>query len=87
MQTHQVVPEQHIPAEIHTTNSPIHILRLPQLMLKVGMSRSWFYEQVRQGTFPAPIKLGGRSVAWIESEIDQWMAEQITKFRNVNGGA
>ncbi|MEI7431739.1 MAG: AlpA family phage regulatory protein [Betaproteobacteria bacterium] len=72
--------------EFRVINLPIKGLRLPQLKTKVQMSRAWIYEQVRQRKFPAPAKLGSASV-WIESEIDQWLAEQIQKSRSlVNGG-
>mgnify|MGYP000423235270 CR=1 FL=1 len=32
-------------------------------------------------TFPKPIKIGARSVAWIESEIDQWIYERIAQHK------
>ncbi|MEN3813536.1 AlpA family phage regulatory protein, partial [Chromobacterium piscinae] len=30
-----------------------------------------------RGSFPAPVSLGGKSVAWLSSEIDSWMAGRI----------
>ena len=63
-----------------------HALRLPNVIEKIKMSRAWIYARVRQGSFPAPVKLGYSSI-WIEGEIDQWMAEQIQNSRSVvNGG-
>jgi predicted DNA-binding transcriptional regulator AlpA len=29
------------------------------------------------GQFPKPYPLGGKIVAWAESEIDQWIAEKL----------
>jgi prophage regulatory protein len=38
-------------------------------------------EQVRRkakaGEFPAPINLSPQRIAWIESEVDAWVAERI----------
>ncbi|MGO8077416.1 helix-turn-helix transcriptional regulator, partial [Rhizobium leguminosarum] len=34
------------------------------------------------GQFPQRIKLGDRRVVWLESEVNNWMAEQISKNRD-----
>jgi prophage regulatory protein len=39
----------------------------------VGLSRSSIYAAMKAGTFPVPVKLGCRTVAWRESEIDEWV--------------
>ncbi len=31
------------------------------------------YKFVREGSFPAPYKLGKRAVAWKESEVQEWI--------------
>lgn len=31
---------------------------------------------VRAGEFPAPVNLGGNSIAWVEAEVDAWAAER-----------
>ena len=53
-------------------------LRLPQVMEKTGIGRSSIYAKVRDGSFPPPIQLSQRIIAWIEDEIDAWMEERIT---------
>jgi prophage regulatory protein len=35
----------------------------------------WRWEQ--QGHFPARVKVGPNSVAWIEREIDDWQAQRV----------
>ncbi len=49
------------------------VLRLKPTMIKTGLPRSTIYLYIKNGTFPRPIKLGERSVAWIESELDAWL--------------
>lgn len=56
-------------------------IRLPDVKTKTGLSRSTIYERMNDGTFPNAINLGGRSVAWIEAEIDDWILAQIQKSR------
>lgn len=59
------------------------ILRRKQVEARTGLSRSTIYERIKADTFPAPILLGGgRSVGWVESEIEAWIADQISKSRS-----
>ncbi|MCH7501720.1 MAG: AlpA family transcriptional regulator [Proteobacteria bacterium] len=46
------------------------LLRLPEVKSKTGKSRSAIYEGIKNRTFPKPVKIGVRSVAWIEAEIE-----------------
>jgi prophage regulatory protein len=57
------------------------ILRRKQVESRIGLSRSTLYDRIRAGTFPAPVSLGGKSVGWIESEVDAWLTAQIEKSR------
>ncbi len=52
-------------------------LRLKQVRAVTGMSRSWTYEAIRRGEFPAPIPLGARAVAWDSASIAAWQAARI----------
>lgn len=48
-------------------------LKLPEVRIRTGKSRSSIYKDVNDGTFPKPIKLGGpRAVGWIEAEIEAY---------------
>ncbi|WP_376697239.1 helix-turn-helix transcriptional regulator [Wenzhouxiangella sp. EGI_FJ10305] len=57
------------------------ILRLPHVKARTGLSRSTIYLRIAEGTFPKPISLGGRAVGWIESEVDDWLEQQIEASR------
>ena len=57
------------------------ILRLPAVKTRTGLSRSTIYLRVSQGTFPRPVRLGGRAVGWVEEEIQSWLAERIAASR------
>jgi prophage regulatory protein len=45
-------------------------LRLPEVEDRTGKSKSTIWAAIKSGTFPKPIKLGPRSVGWVESEIE-----------------
>lgn len=49
------------------------ILRLPAVMNRTGLSRSTIYLRISNGDFPRSIPLGGRSIGWIESEVNNWL--------------
>lgn len=57
-------------------------LRLKQVKAVTGMSRSWIYDAVRRGEFPAPISLGARAVAWDSSAVASWQERCIQQSRN-----
>jgi len=52
-------------------------LRLPEVMRRVGYSRPSIYRKIDNTEFPAPVSLGGRAVAWLESEIDAWIESRV----------
>ncbi|MBS3023356.1 AlpA family transcriptional regulator [Acidiphilium multivorum] len=49
------------------------MLRLPEVIAQVKLSRSTIYRRIEDGTFPRPRALGAGCVRWLQSEIDQWI--------------
>ena len=45
-------------------------LKLPEVQIRTGKSRSSIYQGIKDGTFPKPIKLGPRAIGFLESEIE-----------------
>ncbi|MCD8512877.1 MAG: AlpA family transcriptional regulator [Nitrincola sp.] len=52
-------------------------LRLPEVVNATGLSRSSLYRLIEDGTFPSSIRIGGRSVAWCDEEVNAWIEERI----------
>ncbi|MFC0169662.1 helix-turn-helix transcriptional regulator [Pseudoduganella danionis] len=50
------------------------LLRLPSVSAQTGLSKSEIYRRIKSGTFPQPLKLGARAVAWQASAVDDWAA-------------
>jgi prophage regulatory protein len=57
------------------------ILRLQAVMARTGLSRSAIYAKMAWDEFPHAISLGPRTVGWVESEIDDWLNQQIEASR------
>ena len=55
----------------------IKFIRLPVVIERTGYRRTSIYEKIADGTFPRPVQLGPRAVAWLSSEIDNWMQERV----------
>jgi prophage regulatory protein len=60
------------------------VLRLPEVLARVGLGRSYIYKLISQGDFPRPIKLGPRASGWLEFEIDCWLEQRIAVSRPLN---
>ena len=56
-------------------------LRLPKVTEVTGLSKSTIYARIAEGTFPKQIPLGPRLVVWVETDIQNWIAEQILAAR------
>ncbi len=50
------------------------LLRVNSVLEKVALSRTELQRQINDGTFPRPLKLGPRTIAWTEASIDAWIA-------------
>ena len=66
-----------LPTRCGSQNS-IRILRLPEVVDRVGLKRASIYLRVAHGSFPKQISLGVRAVGWLESEIDTWLAARVS---------
>ncbi len=57
------------------------LIRLDTVKARTCLSRSTIYAYIQDGRFPRPIAISERCVAWIETEIDGWIAERIARAR------
>ena len=58
---------------IRQAQSDKALARRRQVEQLVQLSRSTIYAAVKAGTFPAPVRIGARAVAWRVSEVEQWL--------------
>ena len=52
------------------------MLRLPAVEQFTGLKKSSIYAGVRDGSFPAPVRLSARAVAWREGDLIRWQASR-----------
>ena len=64
---------------MNTTNQSL--IRLPEVLKRTGFGKAWIYRLISEGRFPAPVKIGVRAVAFVESEVDEWIQSVIESSR------
>ncbi|MDS0759154.1 MULTISPECIES: helix-turn-helix transcriptional regulator [Xanthomonas] len=71
-------PRAPLPIErpVHVPVAPdgrSRMLRMSEVKARVGLSQTTIYARIKKGTFPKQV-LMGTLAAWLESEIDEWIA-------------
>lgn len=62
----------------------MRFIRLKEVLSITGLARASVYRYMDQGCFPKTVSLGDRAVAWVESEVQEWVLARIAER---NGGA
>ena len=76
--TSQVLGNHHpqAPHAVQVMGTQPILLRLPMVIRNTGLARSTIYKLISQNQFPVPIKLSKRAVAWLQSEVVDWIASR-----------
>lgn len=62
---------------LEQSRGPVTLLRRKQVESRTGLSRSSIYKLISEDNFPKPIKLGQKAVAWVDHQVDHWIAMKI----------
>ena len=66
------------------SNQTIRFIRKREVMHMTGLPSSTIYDLMNRDLFPAQLSLGGgKSVAWLESDVMAWMNERIAASKAV----
>ncbi|TAJ26817.1 AlpA family phage regulatory protein [Sphingomonas paucimobilis] len=60
---------------------PARLLRLPEVIARVGLRRSAIYQRMSEGRFPRSRSLGPKCAVWVEAEIDEWI-RAVSRIQN-----
>lgn len=53
------------------------LMRMKEVIRVTGMSRSFIYKRISEGEFPSAVSLSVKSTAWVEHEVQAWIADKI----------
>lgn len=54
-------------------SAEVRLIRLPQVIQMTGLTKASIYLKVRNGTFPAPVKISKRAIAWRSDGLQAWI--------------
>ncbi len=57
------------------------LIRRKEVQDKTGLGASSIYAMMKTGKFPKCLNLSERRVAWLESDIDNWITERVTEHQ------
>ncbi|RON17565.1 AlpA family transcriptional regulator [Pseudomonas brassicacearum] len=69
------------PTETLTVAGPHKFIKLDVVKALTTLSATEIYRRIGLGTFPAQIKFGPKSSAWLENEVLQWQEARIRESR------
>ncbi|HDY9258278.1 helix-turn-helix transcriptional regulator [Pluralibacter gergoviae] len=57
------------------------LIRFGEVQKRTGYSKAWIYRLLKENRFPQSVKIGSRAIAFIESEVDEWINQRIAESR------
>jgi len=66
---------------VQSTQIPSRIMRLPEVIARVGLRRASIYQHIAAGSFPKQIVLGVRAVGWLETRSMNGCPSVLTRGR------
>lgn len=57
------------------------LISLSEVLSRTGYCKAWVYRQLKENRFPRSVKIGVRSMAFIESEVDEWINQRLSESR------
>lgn len=57
------------------------LIRLPEVLKRTGVSRATVYRLINKKAFPLPVKISEKAIAFVESEVNDWIYKTIEQCR------
>ena len=58
-----------------------YLMRLPDVLSVTGLGKSSLYKKIKEGTFPSPVSLGARAVAFKSNDVEEWIENRPRAVR------
>jgi prophage regulatory protein len=58
------------------------LLRFPDVSALVGLRKTAIFYRIKAGTFPKPVPIGARAIAWREHEVAAWILDRDNQSRD-----
>lgn len=68
---------------IQSASAPLDIIvKQPEVCRAIGCKKTRLYDLIDKGEFPKPIRLGSRSVGWLMSDVQKYIAARVAESRS-----
>jgi prophage regulatory protein len=57
--------------------TPKHLLSKRAVLKQIPISGATLARRIAAGAFPRPVRIGKRRVAWVQSEVSDWLAARM----------
>ena len=57
------------------------LLQIDEVKARTALSKTELYRRIKEGRFPRQVRLSSRRVAWVESEITDWIRSAVADGR------
>ena len=54
------------------------LIKLQEVIAITCLTKATIYRMIADGTFPKQVSIGERAVAWVDSEVQDWILKKIT---------
>ena len=55
----------------------MRLIKIKEVIKMTSLSRATIYKYMADDSFPKPVSLGVKSVAWVEDEVENWVMDKI----------
>jgi prophage regulatory protein len=55
------------------------LIRLDEVTRRTGLRSTSIYDGMKAGTFPKSVKITPKAVAWVDTEVDEWIVTKISE--------
>lgn len=69
---------------LETTPTVGRLIRMREVCRLTALSRSEIYRRISSGRFPAGVKLGPATTAWVENDVLRWIGQHVAAGRRVD---
>lgn len=52
------------------------IIRLAAVCHRIKLSKTTVYQKIKNGEFPAPVKLGQRAIGFLVADVEKWITSR-----------
>lgn len=58
------------------------LIKRREVLARTALANSTLYRLMNAGDFPQSVSIGPRAVAWVETEVEDWIEQRIAAGRN-----